>query len=111
MNCRKAAREAALGRVRQDLHFSLRKRARLRRVRCRGAQSPLKELFRHFFENLKNGNRSEITAVPFFEVFYCAERTVPSERLSRFTTGGATKTISTAVAAPEMTRTTRPPNT
>ena len=38
VNCRKAAREAALGRVRQDLHFSLRKRARLRRVRCRGAQ-------------------------------------------------------------------------
>ena len=47
----------------------------------------------------------------FLKLSYCAVRTVSSERFSRFTTGGATNTISTAVAAPEMIRTTRPPKT
>jgi len=43
VNCRKAAREAALGRVRDKKHLSRRKRARLRRVRCRGVQSKIKK--------------------------------------------------------------------
>ena len=43
VNCRKAAREAALGRVRDKKHLSRRKRVRLRRVRCRGVQSKIKK--------------------------------------------------------------------
>jgi len=43
VNCRKAAREAALGRVRDKKHLSRRKRARLRRVRCRGVPSKIKK--------------------------------------------------------------------
>ena len=43
VNCRKAAREAALGRVRDKKRLSRRKRARLRRVRCRGVQSKIKK--------------------------------------------------------------------
>ena len=54
VNCAEGAREAALGRVRQDLHFSLRKRARLRRVRCRGLQRShsKKRPKGHFFEGV-----------------------------------------------------------
>ncbi len=59
----------------------------------------------------KKGTAVKFTAVPFLKLSYCAVRTVSSERFSRFTTGGATNTISTAVAAPEMIRTTRPPKT
>jgi len=43
VNCRKAAREAALGRVCDKKRLSRRKRARLRRVRCRGVQSKIKK--------------------------------------------------------------------
>lgn len=60
---------------------------------------------------LKKEGRSFQLRPSFLNIFYCAVRTVSSERFSRFTTGGATNTISTAVAAPEMIRTTRPPKT
>ena len=50
VNCRKAAREAALGRVRQKTYFLARKRARLRRVRCSGRQFPSKKRLCRFFE-------------------------------------------------------------
>jgi len=43
VNCRKAAREAALGVCVTKKRLSRRKRARLRRVRCRGVQSKIKK--------------------------------------------------------------------
>ena len=97
MNCRKAAREAARGvRVRKTLLTA--------NVRAYGACAAAEcNLFK------KEGRSFQLR--PFLNIFYCAVRTVSSERFSRFTTGGATNTISTAVAAPEMIRNTRPPKT
>ena len=95
--------------VRGDLLFA--------RSACRASRGTKRSEFfskkwlRLFFDGLKKEGRSFQLRPSFLNIFYCAVRTVRSERSSMLTTGGATKLITSAVARPAITRVITPPKT